>query len=176
MFFVGKIANDTFAIQLPLFHMNDFNKFFGLTALIMGSFVSLLLLIVAIFYVLKLFAIVAINIPGTRTAFELVILLVPYLIYYASYYYLHKKIALAKTRLAQNLGWFFLATGVLVATACLALDAAAYVGQKNALIDALTSYHHYAFIAQVLFIFFTALSIASGDVKEKDWMERHKES
>jgi hypothetical protein len=164
--------HNTFAYQLPDFSMNNFNKFFGLTALIMGSFVSLLLLIVVIFYLLKLFAVVAVNIPGTKTVYELVVLLVPYIIYFASYYYLHKKIALANTTLAKSLGWLFLGLGVSIATICLLLDAATFLQFKNRATDLLNNQHHYAFIAQVVIIFFTALSIASGDAKEKDWMER----
>ena len=152
--------------------MNNFNKYFSLLALIIGSFLSFLLLLVLFFYVMKLFSIAFFSIPGSTNIFEIVIILVPYILYYAAYYYLSKKIALAKTSVAKVLGSVFLIIGTTIATITLVLAFMVFFKINYPWLKILESNSHYAFIVQIIIIFFAAGSIASGDAKEKDWKER----
>ncbi len=152
--------------------MNNFNKYFSLLALIIGSFLSFLLLLVLFFYVMKLFSIAFFSIPGSTNIFEMVIILVPYILYYAAYYYLSKKIALAKTSIAKVLGSVFLIIGTTIATITLVLAFMLFFKMNYPWLKILESNSHYAFIVQIIIIFFAAGTIASGDAKEKDWMER----
>ncbi len=152
--------------------MNNFNKYLSLMALIIGSFLSFLLLLVLFFYVMKLFSIVFFSIPGSTNIFETVIILVPYILYYAAYYYLAKKITLAKTSTAKILGSVFVIIGTTIATVTLTLAFMVFFKLHYPWLKILESNSHYAFIVQIIIIFFAAGTIASGDAKEKDWMER----
>jgi hypothetical protein len=151
---------------------NNVNKYFALMALLLGSFVSLILFLVLFFYLLKLFSITFFNIPGTENVFHVVIILVPYIVYYASYYYLQKKIAKASTKASKSFGWFFLITGIIICTTTLVMAFMVFFKINNPWIRVFDANSHYAFIAQIVFLFATSMAIASGDEKEKDWMER----
>ncbi len=169
------LGNDVFTLQMEkqqAFMKDDSNKYFGLMALLLGGFVAFILLIVLIFYLLKLISITLFNIPGTENIFHVIILLVPYIIYYAAYYYLQKKIAKVTTKTVRALGWFFLITGMLVCTFTLVLAVMLFLKLNYPFLKTFDANSHYAFIAQILFLFATAMVIASGDAKEKDWMER----
>ena len=152
--------------------MNNTNKYFSLLLLLLGGFVSLILIIVLVFYLLKLFSVVMFNIPAFDNVFQVLILLVPYILYYAAYYYLHKKIAKAETVLSKSMGWGFLFFGSLVCTATLVLTLMVFFKMKYPWLRVFELNTHYAFIAQIIFLFATALAIASGDKKENDWMSR----
>ena len=152
--------------------MNNFNKYFSLLALIIGGFLSILLFLVLFFYVMKLFSIAFFSIPGSANMFEIVIILVPYILYYAAYYYLSKKIALAKTSIAKVMGSVFLILGTTIATFTLVLAFMVFFKMNYPWVKIMESNSHYAFIVQIIIIFFTAGAIASGGVTEEDWMER----
>jgi hypothetical protein len=151
---------------------NNVNKYFALMALLMGSFVSIILFLVLFFYLLKLLSITFFNIPGTENVFHVVIILVPYIVYYSSYYYLQKKIAKATTTVSKSIGWFFLITGIIVCTITLVMAFMVFLKVNYPFLRVFDSNSHYAFIAQIFFLFATSMAIASGDKKEKDWMER----
>ena len=152
--------------------MYNLNKYLSLMALIIGSFLSFLLLLVLFFYVMKLFSIAFFSIPGSTNIFETVIILVPYILYYAAYYYLAKKITLAKTSTAKILGSVFVIIGTSIATVTLTLAFMVFFKLHYPWLKILESNSHYAFIVQIIIIFFAAGTIASGDAREKDWMER----
>lgn len=151
---------------------DDSNKYFGLMALLLGGFVSIILIIILLFYFLKLISVTLFNIPGSNNIFQVIILLVPYIVYYASYYYLQKKIAKVTTKTAKAIGWFFLISGMLICTFTLVLAIMAFLKLNYPVLRIFDANSHYAFIAQIIFLFATSMVIASGDAKEKDWMER----
>jgi hypothetical protein len=153
---------------------NNVNKYFALMALLLGSFVAIILFLVLFFYLLKLFSLTFFNIPGTENVFHVVIILVPYIVYYASYYYLQKKIAKATSVIAKSLGWFFLITGIIVCTFTLVLAFMVFFKVNYPWLRVFEANSHYAFIAQIVILFATSMVIASGDKKEIDWMERGK--
>jgi len=155
------------------FMKDDTNKYIGLLALLLGGFVSIILIIVLFFYFLKLISVTLFNIPGSENIFKVIILLVPYIVYYASYYYLQKKIAKVTAKTAKAMGWFFLTVGMLVCTFTLVLAIMVFFNLNYPFLRIFNANSHYAFIAQIIFLFATSMVIASGDSKEKDWMERN---
>jgi len=154
---------------------NNENKYFALMALLMGGFLSLILFLVLFFYLLKLLSLTVFNIPGTENVFHVVIILVPYIVYYASYYYLQKKIEKATTKVSKSFGWFFLIAGILVCTTTLVMAFMVFFKINYPWLRVFDANSHYAFIAQIVFIFATSMVIASGDKKEEDWMDRASE-
>ena len=152
--------------------MRNYNKYIGLMALLMGGFVATILVIVLIFYVLKLFSIAFFNIPGSENIFHILIILVPYLLYYAAYFYLQKKIAKATTILAKTLGWIFLTIGIISCTITLCMSFMFFLKLPYQWLKTFDMNSHYAFITQIVLLFATSMVIASGDKKEKDWLER----
>lgn len=154
---------------------NNVNKYFALMALLMGGFLSIILFLVLFFYLLKLLSLTFFNIPGTENVFHVVIILVPYIVYYASYYYLQKKIAKATTTTSKSLSWFFLIAGIIVCTITLTMAFMVFFKINYPWLRVFDANSHYAFIAQIIFLFATSMFIASGDKKEKDWMERANE-
>ena len=152
--------------------MNNYNKYTRLLALIMAGFLSIILIIVALFYVLKLFSFSVMQIPGINNFYTILILLVPYIVYYCCYFYLLKKIGTTKNAWCKSVALFFLTAGVITATTTLVLAIMVNYKFNAGWLRIFQSNSHYAFIAQILFLFATSIAIASGDTKEKDWKER----
>jgi hypothetical protein len=155
--------------------MNNFNKYFKLMALLFGGLVGFLGFIIVIFYLLKLCSITLFNIPGFDNFFELIIIIIPYIIFFLGYYYLHNKIPLSKSKIAARLGRVFLVIGSLLCTVTLLLSTLKLFGMHKGFLLTFDQYSQYAWIAQIVILFFTALIIASGDAKEKDWMQKNSE-
>ena len=152
--------------------MNNFNKYFGLMALLFGAVTGFLLLVVIIFYILKLFSITLFYIPGFENVFQFIIVIIPYMIFFCGYYYMHTKIGSAKTKTAQLSGRILMILGSLVCFASMIMAILVFLKVKNEWVATFNSNSHYSFIAQILFLFATAAMIATGDAKEKNWLER----
>ena len=154
--------------------MNNFNKYFGLMALIIGGFISFVLLVIGLFYLLKLFSVTMFAIPGTQKVYHFFIVVIPYTIFFFGYHYMHKKIQLSVNKYARFFAVLFLVLGSLICFGCLVLAVLDYFSLKNQWVRLYNQNSQYGFISQVVMLFFTALILASGDPKEKDWMERAK--
>ena len=152
--------------------MNNFNKYFGLMALIIGGFVGFVIIVTILFFILRLFSATLINIPGTEKAYHFFIVIIPYIIFFSGYYYLHKKIALSTKKTSRVLGAVFLVAGSVICFITLVLSLLVFLKVKGEWLRDYDDQSHYSFVIQILLLFATALIIASGDAKEKDWMER----
>ncbi len=141
-------------------------------ALIFGGFIGFLLLIILIFYILKLSSITLFLIPGSENAFHFFITIIPYAIFFSGYYYLHTKITFAKTKLSRYLSRFLLVTGSALCLITMLLSLLVLYKVKTEWLRAFDDNTHFALIAQILLLFFTAAIIATGDPKEKNWMEK----
>jgi hypothetical protein len=73
------------------------------------------------------------------------------------------------------LGRVFLVIGSLLCTVTLLLSTLKLFGMHKGFLLTFDQYSQYAWIAQIVILFFTALIIASGDAKEKDWMQKNSE-
>lgn len=155
--------------------MNNFHKFFVLMALLFGGFIGFLGLIVVIFYILKLFSVTLFYIPGFDKFFQFIIIIIPYIIFFCGYYYLHKKIPLSKSKIAIVLARTFLIIGSLLCAATLVLTTLKLFGVQKSFLLTFDDNSQYGWIAQIVILFFTALITATGDAKEKDWIHKPSE-
>lgn len=143
-------------------------------ALLFGAVAGFVLLVVILFYVLKLFSVTLFYIPGFENVFRFIIVIIPYVIFFCGYYYMHTKIGSTKTKTAQLSGRILMVMGSLVCFASMIMAILVLVKVKSDWVSTFNSNSHYAFIAQILFLFATAAMIATGDPKEKNWMEREQ--
>lgn len=155
--------------------MNDNNKYFKLMALLFGGFVGFLGMIIVLFYLLKLCSITLFNIPGFNSFFELVIIIIPYIIFFLGYYYLHNKISLSKNKIMAIIATILLVFGSLLCFATLILSTLKLFGVHKSFLLTFDQYSQYGWIAQIVILFIIALTVASGDAKEKDWMQKNSE-
>ncbi|MFT3681762.1 MAG: hypothetical protein QM791_15935 [Ferruginibacter sp.] len=151
---------------------NNLQKYFGLMALLIGAFTVFVLLVIGLFYLLKLFSITLFAIPGTEKVYHFLIVLVPYTVFFFGYYYMHKKIRTSINRTARFFATLFLIAGSLICFGCLVLAVLDYFSLKTAWVKTYRENSHYGLASQIIMLFFTAMILASGDPKEKDWMER----
>ena len=140
--------------------------------LLAGGFFGFIALVVVLILILRLFSSTILHIPGFDLFYQYVIIIVPYLLFGAAYYYLYKKIALSKTRGSRIIARALLITGCLVCMFTLSLATAMFLHVKNSWTKAYDENSQYSLIVQLLIIFLMAGVLASGDAKEKDWMDR----
>lgn len=152
--------------------MNNFNKYFKLMALLFSGFVAFLGLVIVFFYLLKLCSITLFNIPGFDVFFNFIIIVIPYIIFFSGYYYLHKKITLSKSKTATVIAKAFLIIGSLFCVCTMTLSSLKLFGVQKSFLLTYEDNSQYAWIIQIVMLFFTALIIASGDDKEKNWMDK----
>jgi hypothetical protein len=154
--------------------MDNFQKYSRLMLLIAASFFGMLLFIALLIYILRLFSITMFNIPGFDLFFQYVIIIIPYLIFFAAYYYLYQKIKLSKNKVSRFISGVLVATGCIICLITLSLSTALFLRVKTEWLKVYEDNGHYALIIQIVILFLTAGALASGDEKEKDWMERRK--
>ncbi|HMO61385.1 MAG TPA: hypothetical protein PKA46_04860 [Ferruginibacter sp.] len=152
--------------------MNNFNKYFTLLALIIGSFLGFLLLAVALFFILKLFSVTLFHIPGTDKVYQFFIVVIPYTVFFFGYHYMHKKIPLSTRRFSRIAGRVLMVTGSIICLATLVFALLDYLSVKGEWMTLYKQNTQYGLIAQIFLLFFTALIVATGDAKEKDWMDK----
>ncbi|MEO7769010.1 MAG: hypothetical protein ABIS01_16385 [Ferruginibacter sp.] len=152
--------------------MDNFQKYSRLMILIAGGILSFILLICLLVFVLRLFSITMFHIPGFDLFFQYVIIIIPYLIFFAAYYYLYGKISLSKSKLSRLIAMFLIVGGFLACLFTLTLSTAIFLHVKSNFLQLFKDYTHYALVVQLVILFITAGILASGDGREKDWMER----
>ena len=155
--------------------MNKSDKYFKLMALLFGGFIGFIALLALIFYLLKLCSITLFHIPGFDHVFQFIVIVIPYLIFFAGYYYLHKKVSLSKSKIGAVIGRLFLIIGSLLCVATMILATLTLFGVQKRFLLTYQDNSQYGWILQVVILFFSALIIASGDGKENDWMQKHNE-
>ena len=152
--------------------MDNFQKYSRLMMLIAAGFFSLLLFIALLIFVFRLFSITVFNIPGFDLFYQYIIVIIPYLVFFAAYYYLYKKIGSSKSALSKLIAKVLIAGGCLICLTTLSLSTALFLRVKTDWLKVYEENGHYALIIQLVILLITAGVLASGDAKEKDWMER----
>ena len=140
--------------------------------LIVGGFISLILFIAILIFVLRIFSVTLFHIPGFDLFFEYIIILIPYILFFSAYYYLYKKITISKSKASRIIARILIAMGCIISLFTLSLSTALFLNIKNDWLRLFEDNSHYAMVIQIIIIFLTAGALASGDPKEKDWMER----
>lgn len=153
--------------------MNNFNKYFKLMALILGGFIGFVGLIILVFYLLKLSSITLFYIPGFDHFFSFIMTIIPYVIFFSGYYYLHKKIPLSKSKTAAVAARILMIFGSLLCGVTMVLSTLKLFGVQKAFLLTFDQNSQYGWMIQIVLLFFTALIVASGDAKEKDWMHKN---
>lgn len=141
-------------------------------ALLMGSFAAVLGLIALLFYVLKLFAFTLFSIPGSGYIFNLFITVVPYLILFTAYYLVHTQIVAAKSSSSAAAARIILTTGSLVCVAGLLFTLLTFFKVRSEWLSLYEELSKYTFAAHLIIVLITAGVLATGDPKEKSWLER----
>ncbi len=155
--------------------MNKTDKYFKLMLLLFGVFIGFIAFLVLIFYLLKLCSITLFHLPGFQHFFHFVVIVIPYLIFFSGYYYLHKQIPLSKSKIGALIARILLIIGSLLCAATMVIATLTLFGVQKIFLLTYQDNSQYGWILQVVILFFTALIIASGDAKEKDWMQKHNE-
>ncbi|MBL0355422.1 MAG: hypothetical protein IPP72_00365 [Chitinophagaceae bacterium] len=148
------------------------NKYFYLMALLMGSVLAVVGIIVLAFYILKLFAITLFNIPGSSYLFELFIVIIPYLILFAAYYLVHTQVSASRRSAAAGVARILLTTGSLICVTGLVLSLVIFFKVKAQWLTIFNEYANHTFALHLILILISAGILATGDPKEKSWLER----
>ena len=155
-----------------LCNMDNFQKYSRLMLLIIGSFIGFIVFVAMLIFVFRLFSITVFHIPGFDLFFQYVIICIPYLFFFTAYYYLYKKINSSKNKASRVIARALLLAGCATCVFTLVLSTALFLHVKNDSLKIFEDNGHYALIVQIIIIFITAATLASGDEKEKDWMQR----
>lgn len=140
--------------------------------MIMLSVFGLAALIAIIFFSLKLFAITAFNIPGSGYVFAFFMVTIPYFILFGAYYLVHKKISSSKTNTASVAARLILTVGSLICIAQLTIALLSFFKVYFDWMGMYESYNKAWFALHLILILISAGVLATGDPKEKNWMER----
>ncbi len=140
--------------------------------LIAGGFLGFILFVALLVFILRLFSITLFYIPGFDLFFELIIVMIPYLVFFAAYYYLFKKINHSSIKATRIIARILVFAGIVFCTLTLILSIMLYKKINNDWLKIFEQNSHYGLIFQLILLLLTAGIIAGGDTKEKDWMER----
>ena len=154
--------------------MNSYNKYFSLLSFLLAGFVSTILAIVLIFYILKLFAITLFFTPGFNTFYQYTITFIPYIIFFAGYFYMNKKRAVSPGKISKIISGFLIILGSLICLACLGISSLQYASINNDWLRLYQDNAHFVWIFQIFMLLIIAGIIATGHPKEKDWMDKLK--
>jgi hypothetical protein len=155
---------------------SSFNKYFALMGLLMASVLGFAAIVAIIFFVMKLFAIAAFNIPGSGFVFEFFITAIPYFILFAAYYLVHKKIASSKTNASSVMARILLTAGSLICVTQLVLALLIFFQVHAQWLVIYSEYDKAGFALHLILILISAGILATGDPKEKSWLQRHTEN
>lgn len=151
---------------------NTTNKYFALMGLLMASVLGFAAIVAIIFFVLKFFAIAAFNIPGSGYVFEFFITAIPYFILFAAYYLVHKKISSSKTNASSVLSRIVLTAGSLICIMQLVFALFIFFKVRTPWLNTYSEYNKAGFALHLIVILIAAGILATGDPKEKSWLER----
>lgn len=142
--------------------------------LLFGALASFILLVVIIFYALKLFSITLFNIPGADNAFQFFVTIIPYLVFFAGYYYLFKKVKGDKSKAAKISGKILMMIGSFLCFVSMLMAILFLFKIKSDWLQIFNDNTHYSLMVQIVMLFLCAMVIASGDPKEKNWMDKER--
>ena len=140
--------------------------------LLMASVFGFAALVAIIFFVMKLFAVALFNIPGSSYVFEFFITIIPYFILFAAYYLVHKKISSGKINASSIAARTILTFGSLVCVIQLVFALLLFFHVRTEWLLSYNEYNKAGFALHVIVILISAGVLATGDEKQKSWLER----
>lgn len=153
---------------------DSFEKYSRLMLLIAGAFIGFILFVALVFFILKYFAFSLIHIPGFDKLYQFVIVIIPYIVFFAAYFYLFGKIKSSHFKTPKIIARILIFVGALFNLAAMCLSIFAFANSLKQWLLVVEENEHYAYILQLIILLITAAVLASGDKKEEDWMERRK--
>ena len=156
--------------------MNNNNRFLTLLMVILGTFLGVIIAIALVIFILRFLSIIAINIPGFTDFYGYVMLIIPYGIFFTTYYFLRSKIALAASKISRIFGTIFFTLGFLACIASLTIATINFIKIRNNIQLTLEEFSHYFLVIQLAFIFIITMTLGLGDAKEVDWLDKHNKS
>ena len=167
-----------YVVTLPFnFDMNNFDKYTRLVVFInrlrfwfynIGCFCW--------YFLLRLISITLFSIPGSATIYHFLVSIVPYLIFFVSYYYLYGKMRQSKNITSKGIAALLLIVGCLICAVCVVLVSMLSFGVKRNWLNDFDDNSGYNLVLQLVIVFFTAMALAFGGSKEKKigWIEIQK--
>ncbi len=152
--------------------MDNFEKYSRLMLMIVGGIIAFILAVALVFFALRLFSIAVFHIPGFDFLYQLIIVLIPYFVFFAAYYYLFGRIKLSKSKASRISARILIFSGALFCTLSMILSVVAFLSDTKSWTITFRENEHYAYIIQLIVLLIIAAALAAGDSKEKDWMER----
>ena len=140
--------------------------------MLLGSFLGIIAVLIGIFYALKFSSIALLHTPGFDAIFKFIVTIIPYLMFFWGYRYMHHKILLTPSKAASLTAKILSVIGSLFCAAAMVLSSLRLFGVQKSFLLTFEDNSQYAWILQILILFVIAMTLASGDAKEKDWMER----
>jgi hypothetical protein len=154
--------------------MNNDNRFLTLFMIVLFSFFGVVIAVALVVFLLRLFSMAVINVPGFTDFYGYIMLIIPYGIFFTTYYFLRGKIALTAGKIAKVLGAIFFTLGFLACLGSLIVATINFIKTINHIELTLEELSHYFLVIQLAFIFIITLTLGLGDAKEEDWLAKHK--
>jgi len=155
--------------------MTNFDKYTRLIILMMATVFGFVIFIALLVFLLRLISMTFVEIPGSTTIYHFLVVIVPYIIFFGAYYYLYGKIKQSSSTASKIIASVLLIVGCIVCSVCLVLVSMLAFGVKRNWLNDFDDNSGYNLVLQLVIVFFTAMSLALGDKKEKDWLERNNE-
>jgi hypothetical protein len=152
--------------------MNNLNKYLGLMLLMMGVFFGFIILVALIIVIMRFLSIALFSNRISENIFRYFIIIIPYLIFSAAYYYLYTKINETKNKLSKRLAALFLIIGCLICITAFVLSTLIFLSVKNTWLQFFDDNSGYNLVMQLIVVFLTSAILAFGDPQEKDWKEK----
>ena len=152
--------------------MDNFQKYSRLMLMIVGGIIAFILAVALVFFALRLFSIAVFHIPGFDFLYQLIIVLIPYFVFFAAYYYLFGRIKFSRSKASRISARVLIFSGALFCTLAMVLSVVVFLSDTKSWSITFRENEHYAYIIQLIILLIIAATLAAGDSKEKDWMER----
>lgn len=111
-------------------------------------------------------------IPGFDHVFQYIIIIIPYIIFFSAYNYLRKKIPASTKMISRGIAYALILLGSVICFTTLIISTLKFGGLRKEWINTFEENSHYALIIHIILLFITAAVIATGDAKEKNWLDR----
>jgi hypothetical protein len=142
--------------------------------IMLATFLGVIMAVLLVIFILRSISMVAINIPGFTELYGYIMLIIPYGIFFTTYYFLFGKLTLAASKTSKVLGTIFFTLGFLACITSLIIASINFIKTINHIELTCEEISHYFLVIQLGFIFIITMILGFGDAKEEDWLDKHK--
>ena len=156
--------------------MDNFSKYLGIILLIMGVFFGGLIAIGLVILIFKLISVSLFDNRVSENIFHYIVKIIPDLIFFGAYYYLYRKIKQSKKIVPGIIASLLVIFGCLICVAVLICFTMIAFNVEQNWLETFDENSGYTLVMQLVIVFFSAMILAFGDPKEKDWLQKDTES